>query len=277
MTAFSGFYLALMIVLWLLIRRGVAIDFARIRITLCGVNSGTPCSSASILLAVVFGATLGNLIRGVPLRLLPPRSPLFTNFLPGRRAGILDGTQRSSGSGARRPGGAWARLTWFWKQRAGPSRPGALPTLGRLVGMDPTRWNSWPGPRDRICSYAIIRQSDRSSLVVRLRDSLSGRIRGRPGFSQDGPRAPGIPVVVHVSSRTYRNSHDRELSQFVGSTIDPSFSLTAANTASAGYGLRAALLWWFVGITLVGGYFVNLFRSLRGKVPALSSEGEELK
>ena len=33
------------------------------------------------------------------------------------------------------------------------------------------------------------------------------------------------------------------------STIDPSFSLSALNTASTGYGLRVALLWWFIGIT----------------------------
>ena len=50
------------------------------------------------------------------------------------------------------------------------------------------------------------------------------------------------------------------------STVDPSFGLTAANTAAASYGLQIALLWFAVGITLATGYFVNLFRSIRGKV-----------
>ena len=50
------------------------------------------------------------------------------------------------------------------------------------------------------------------------------------------------------------------------STIDPSFSLSAQNTASTSYGLRVALLWWIVGITLAAGYFVNMFRSIRDKI-----------
>ena len=57
------------------------------------------------------------------------------------------------------------------------------------------------------------------------------------------------------------------------STIDPSFSLSALNTASTSYGLRVALLWWLVGITLAGGYFVNMFRSIRGKV-SVTPHGE---
>jgi cytochrome d ubiquinol oxidase subunit II len=50
------------------------------------------------------------------------------------------------------------------------------------------------------------------------------------------------------------------------STIDPAHNLTAANSAAAPYGLRVALVWWSLGITLAGGYFVYVFRSIRGKV-----------
>jgi cytochrome bd ubiquinol oxidase subunit II len=59
------------------------------------------------------------------------------------------------------------------------------------------------------------------------------------------------------------------------STVDPSYSLTASNTASATYGLRVALAWWLIGIALATGYFVNLFRSLRGKVATRSGEHDE--
>jgi cytochrome bd-type quinol oxidase subunit 2 len=48
------------------------------------------------------------------------------------------------------------------------------------------------------------------------------------------------------------------------STIHPSFSLTAANTVSARYGM--ALAWWVFGAALAIGYFTYLFRSMRGKV-----------
>src|ERR1700755_1456547 len=67
-TAFSGFYLALMVVLWLLILRGVAIEFRSHQDNpLWRGFCDTVFSLASVLLAVTFGATLGNLIRGVPL------------------------------------------------------------------------------------------------------------------------------------------------------------------------------------------------------------------
>jgi cytochrome bd-type quinol oxidase subunit 2 len=52
------------------------------------------------------------------------------------------------------------------------------------------------------------------------------------------------------------------------STVDPSYGLTAANTASASHGLQVALVWFAVGITLAVVYFVNLFRSIGSKVSA---------
>ncbi len=91
-SAFSGFYLPLMIVLWLLVLRGVSlelrnhIDVGVWRALLDGVFG-----LASALLAVFFGAALANVMRGVPLRadgyfFLP----LWTNWQPGTQPGILD-------------------------------------------------------------------------------------------------------------------------------------------------------------------------------------------
>jgi cytochrome bd ubiquinol oxidase subunit II len=50
------------------------------------------------------------------------------------------------------------------------------------------------------------------------------------------------------------------------STLDPSHSLTALNSASGHYGLRVALTWWPVGIALAAVYFTFLFRWMSGKV-----------
>ena len=67
-SSFSGFYLPLMIVLWLLMLRAIGIEFrAHMQRATCGRDSLTYVSGASILLAVFFGAALGNVIRGVPL------------------------------------------------------------------------------------------------------------------------------------------------------------------------------------------------------------------
>jgi cytochrome bd ubiquinol oxidase subunit II len=91
-SAFSGFYLALMIVLWLLILRGISIEFRnRSSNPLWRPLWDTGFAAASATLAVVFGVALGNVVRGVPLDsngyfFLP----LWTNLVPGKPAGIID-------------------------------------------------------------------------------------------------------------------------------------------------------------------------------------------
>src|SRR5262249_48661775 len=52
---------------------------------------------------------------------------------------------------------------------------------------------------------------------------------------------------------------------FLRSTLDSTFSLTASNTASGEHGLRVAMTWWLAGMTLAMGYFFYLFRMFRGK------------
>src|ERR1700754_5113200 len=81
-SAFSGFYLPLMIVLWLLILRGLSIELRS--------HSHDPLwrtffdglfTFSSALLAIFFGAALANVIRGVPIG--PDRYfflPLWTNW-----------------------------------------------------------------------------------------------------------------------------------------------------------------------------------------------------
>ena len=57
------------------------------------------------------------------------------------------------------------------------------------------------------------------------------------------------------------------------SSLDPFESMTASNTIGTRYGMDVALIWCAIGLTLVTGYFVYLFRYMRGKVGA-ESEGE---
>jgi len=91
-SAFSGFYLPLMIVLWLLVLRGISLELRNhldtgVWRTLLDGLFGV----ASTLLAIFYGAALANVIRGVPLQ---PDGyfflPLWTNWKPGTVPGILD-------------------------------------------------------------------------------------------------------------------------------------------------------------------------------------------
>src|SRR5712675_3006254 len=66
--AFSGFYLALMMVLWLLILRGISIELrSHIESPIWKPFWDLIFGGSSALLALLYGAALGNVVRGVPL------------------------------------------------------------------------------------------------------------------------------------------------------------------------------------------------------------------
>ncbi len=91
-SAFSGFYLPLMIVLWLLILRGVSLELRNhLNLGVWRTLLDGLFGFSSALLTIFYGAALANVIRGVPLR---PDGyfflPLWTNWVPGHAPGILD-------------------------------------------------------------------------------------------------------------------------------------------------------------------------------------------
>src|SRR6516165_11286939 len=91
-SAFSGFYLPLMMVLWLLMLRGVGIELrSHMSHPVWQGFFDVIFSLSSVLLAIFFGAALGNVIRGVPLDADGYFfEPLWTNFQLGPHPGILD-------------------------------------------------------------------------------------------------------------------------------------------------------------------------------------------
>lgn len=91
-TAFAGYYLALWLVLWCFILRGISIEVAgHIDDPLWQKSWDFVFSVSNILLAIIFGAALGNVIRGVPLGPDGKFSlALFTDFGVRGDVGILD-------------------------------------------------------------------------------------------------------------------------------------------------------------------------------------------
>ena len=68
-SSFSGFYLPLMMVLWLLMLRAVGIEFrAQIEAPVWQEFFDVLFSVSSILLCIFFGAALGNVVRGIQCR-----------------------------------------------------------------------------------------------------------------------------------------------------------------------------------------------------------------
>ena len=91
-SSFSGFYLPLMIVLWLLMLRGVGVELrSHVSDPLWWSFFDFVFSMSSLLLAIFFGAAIGNVVRGVPLNSDGYFfEPLWTNFRVGTNPGILD-------------------------------------------------------------------------------------------------------------------------------------------------------------------------------------------
>ncbi|MGZ5971498.1 MAG: cytochrome d ubiquinol oxidase subunit II, partial [Polyangiales bacterium] len=91
-SAFSGFYMALMMLLWVVIVRGVAIELrSQIDNPLWRAFWDTSFAFSSFVIALVLGVALGNVMRGVPVDATGYFSaPLFTNFGLGPHPGALD-------------------------------------------------------------------------------------------------------------------------------------------------------------------------------------------
>jgi cytochrome bd ubiquinol oxidase subunit II len=91
-SSFSGFYLPLMIVLWLLMLRGISIELrGHSHEPLWRTFFDGVFTFSSVLLAIFFGAALANVIRGVPLGTDDYFFlPLWTDWRTGSHPGILD-------------------------------------------------------------------------------------------------------------------------------------------------------------------------------------------
>src|ERR1051325_8007415 len=91
-SSFSGFYLPLTMVLWLLILRGCSIEFrSHLAEPVRRTFFDFVFTFASVLLAIFLGAALGNVLRGVPLDADASFfEPMWTNFVPSGQTGVLD-------------------------------------------------------------------------------------------------------------------------------------------------------------------------------------------
>jgi cytochrome d ubiquinol oxidase subunit II len=263
---FSGFYMALMMVLWLFVVRGLSIEFrSKEDNPLWRTFCDTSFSVSSLLLAIVFGAALGNVIRGVPLHEGGYFSgPLFTNFCPGRDPGVLDWYTVSVG--------VFAALTLaghgalFLACRTADSVKQRCLSAARII---------WPSV---LCTGAVVtylthlvRPQIYESLIARpwtwlfaffILASLSvvffSLRKGKDALAFSGSVCLIIGLLSATASGMYPN--------MLISTVDPSFTLTADNAGLDTRGLGIGLVWWLPAIVLTTLYFANLFRIFRGRV-----------
>lgn len=264
--SFSGFYLPLMIVLWLLILRGGAIEFrSHHESPLWREFWDSIFALSSTLMALVLGTSLGNVIRGVPVDETGYFAiPLFTNFLTGDHPGVFDWytilvglfavavlithgslflvwktTELVQERSRMIAGRGWWFAFVLWIAATAATGLIRLDLFANLVGR----------PWSIILVLLMLAGGGGSYFFMRRQQDLAA-------FLSSSAFIIGILAATMAGNFPY----------FLPSTIDPYLGLTASNTASGEHGLRVAMTWWLVGMTLAIAYFFYLFRMFRGKV-----------
>lgn len=265
-SAFSGFYLPLIVVLWLLIMRAAGIELRhQIDNEMWHAFWDFVFCISSALLAIFFGAALGNVVRGIPIG--PDGyffEPLFTHWGVTGETGILDWFTVLSGVVAfvalAVHGAAWQAL----------KLDGSMNARARRV----MRYG-W---------FALV-------LVTFL--SLVAVVYVSPHLLDNYYSYPigwFIPVLVVISLAGiyFFSSREQDRNAFISSSLylgamlggavfgiypnvlpalDPANSLTIYNAKAGSYGLSVGLIWWTIGVLIALGYFTFLFRTFKGKVP----------
>ncbi|MHB8734175.1 MAG: cytochrome d ubiquinol oxidase subunit II [Terriglobales bacterium] len=250
---FSGFYLALMLVLWLLIARGVAIEFrGQIVHPLWHTFWDVSFALASLLLAFLLGVALGNVLRGLPVAadgnfqgtfalLLNPYALLTgmlsvvvlawhgANYLRAKTEGDVQGRARRTA----------ARLGWAVLVLV------ALVTLVTALGGYADHFMqrplAWLFPLATLLALGMGLRSGSGDITAFRASSLL--ILGLMGSAA----ATVFPALLR-------------------STVDARFSLTVYNAASSPYALRTSFIANVVGMLGVALYSFYVHRTFRGKV-----------
>jgi cytochrome d ubiquinol oxidase subunit II len=265
-SAFSGFYLPLMMVLWLLTGRALGLELrSHAEDALVGDACEASFMISSVLLAVFFGAALGNVMRGVPLEadgyfFLP----LWTNFRTGARPGVLDWYTLLCG------GVVLVALATHGAHYLAWRSTGEVNTRARKLARQGTR---------ALAALTLV------NLVatIAVRPSVTDNFRAHPA----GLLLPGaVAASLFAMERAGRSGDERRaffssvsylVSMLMGaafalypvvlpSSSDPRLSLTLASAATGSHAMRVALTWWLVAFALVLATFTHLYRTFRGKL-----------
>jgi cytochrome d ubiquinol oxidase subunit II len=220
---------------------------------------------SSILLAIFFGAALGNVVRGVPLQADGYFfEPLWTNWRVGAQNGILDWytvicglvalvtlvvhgslylaikTEGDLNARARKVAG------WFWPVQVLLTVVSLIATVYILPHVL-NNYSRWPVgylvPALVIGSliylyYAHSKRNDKGAFLASC--------------------AYIVAMLVGAAFALYPN--------VLPASTGANFSLTIYNTAAGAHGLGVGFVWWTIGMVLALGYFVFVYRMFRGKV-----------
>src|SRR5579863_434673 len=274
-SSFSGFYLPLTIVLWLLMLRGVAIELrSRVPNAVWSSFWDGLFFFGSALLAIFYGAAMANVIRGVPL----DKSgyffeALWTDFNPfSANPGILD----------------WYTILIGLMALSTLIMHGAAYIVVKVEG--PLNMGS----------RLIVRGAWLSTLVLAILGTIATFVV-QPQIIANFLGSPWgfifpFLALVGFAGVGFFNFRGHDLAAFfssctfiVGMLTSAAFgifpmllpgvnrvnSLTISNASSSQYGQTVGLIWWIIGIILAIIYFIFTYRTFWGKVHVNTTGGYE--
>jgi cytochrome bd ubiquinol oxidase subunit II len=271
-SSFSGFYLPLMIVLWLLMIRGLSIELrSHLNDPLWASFWDVAFFVGSALLAIFFGAALGNVVRGVPIGEDGYFfQALWTNFSPtSPNPGILD---------------------WYTVLTGLLALSALLVHGANFIAVKTEHQLNTRAQRFARFGWIL------TILLTALTTVATFYLR--PAMLSDFIERPWglvLPVLAlgGLVGMGYFNFKERDRATFLSSSayilgmltstvftiypevlpaVDPANSLTIYNASASPYGLAVGLIWWSIGMVLAAVYFIFIYRLFRGKV-RLEDEG----
>ena len=272
-SGFSGFYLPLMMVLWLLVLRGIGIELRGHASSHVWRGFFDGCFGiSSLLLIIFFGAALGNVIRGVPLQkdgyfFLP----LWTDWRVGPRPGVLDWytliagvvalvalTVHGAHYVALKTNG---ELSLRARRLAGTLWPAllivTLLSLWATLSVRAELLNNYKNYPVLFVIPAAVAASLICMFVFRWKTNDKAAFLSSSAFL--------VFMLVGAAAAVYPN--------LLMSTTDPTLNVTVYNAATGQHSLSIGLIWWGFGMELAVGYFVFVYRMFKGKVTAQSGTG----
>lgn len=273
---FSGFYLPLMLVLWLIMGRAISLELRnQIDHPMWKSFWDRLFGLSSLLLALIFGIAFGNILRGVNLGGVSAGvsayeahyffAPFWTTLFSGEDVGVIDIFTLMVGLIATMTftlhGGNWV-----------------------LLKIEDNELS------DRIKKSNVILSVTVLTLMVisfHLLPDIQPRIADR--LTQNWPLLfiPMVSLIALIANTTFQKK-DKPLAAFICSSffitgmfvtaiagLFPSLlpstnqvnpDITIYSAATSEYGLNVAIVWWILGIVLITGYTIMIHWIYRGKL-----------
>ena len=254
-TVFSGFYVALMLLLVALILRAVSLEF---RSKEPGRRWRTAWDVAfwigSLLPAILFGVAIGNVVRGVPLDVGGDYAGTFAGLLSpfAIAVGLLSAAVFLT------QGSAWLMLKTEGALEARARRTAAVGITATIVlWIVVTAWSNAEAPAMWDAFDSILPWAAPVAFVVALGIAGLGLRAGRAGLAFLGSSLAIAGLVATLGVGLWPNLLPAR---------DQGEPLTVAATASSDLTLTVMLVIALVGMPLVLAYTAWVYRAFRGKV-----------